>query len=64
MKQSYFSILFFIIIILYIYYFIHVYQRKKQENFEVTWTPYVIDNYHQPGYSNYFYHNNYMYPVY
>ena len=48
MKQSYFSILFLIIIILCIYYFIHVYQRKNQENFLVTWTPYVIDNYHQP----------------
>jgi hypothetical protein len=64
MKQSYSILYFFILVLLCIFYFIHVYQRKKQENFEVTWTPYVIDNYHQPGYSNYFYHNNYMYPVY
>ena len=41
-----------------------IYLRKKQiENFTVTWTPYIVDRYYQPGYSNYFYHNNYMYPV-
>ena len=41
------------------------YTRKQQiENFNVTWTPYIIDKYNQPGYSNYFYHNNYMYPSY
>jgi hypothetical protein len=29
-----------------------------------TWTPYVLDNEYQPGYSNYFYNNGYMYPIY
>ena len=29
-----------------------------------TWTPYVIDNQYQPGFSNYFYKNGYMYPIY
>lgn len=33
------------------------------EHFNVTFTPYIIDYYRQPGYSNYFYHNNYMYPL-
>ncbi len=42
-----------------------IYYTKIQqiENFNVTWTPYIIDQYNQPGYSNYFYHNNYMYPL-
>ena len=29
-----------------------------------TWTPYFIDKDYQPGYSNYFYNNGYMYPIY
>ena len=29
-----------------------------------TWTPYIIDKDYQPGYSNYFYNNGYMYPIY
>lgn len=29
-----------------------------------TWTPYIIDVANQPGYSNYFYNNGYMYPIY
>ena len=33
------------------------------EHFGVTWTPYIVDVYNQPGYSNYFYQNGYMYPV-
>ena len=37
---------------------------QLKESFTVTWTPYVGDVYNQPGYSNYFYHNNYMYPIY
>jgi len=45
--------------------FLIYYTRKQQiENFNITWTPYIIDQYNQPGYSNYFYHNNYMYPLY
>jgi hypothetical protein len=55
---SIFIFIFFMGIIIY-------YTRKQQiENFNVTWTPYIIDKYNQPGYSNYFYHNNYMYPSY
>jgi len=56
----------FIYISLFILFFgiILFYTRKNQiEEFNVTWTPYIIDKYNQPGYSNYFYHNNYMYPV-
>jgi hypothetical protein len=37
------------------------------ENFYVpitTWTPYIVDKEYQPGYSNYFYNNGYMYPIY
>ena len=34
------------------------------ENFFVsTWTPYYVDIYNQPGYTNYLYRNGYMYPV-
>ena len=29
-----------------------------------TWTPYYVDINFQPGYSNYFYRNGYMYPIY
>ena len=29
-----------------------------------TWTPYIVDFENQPAYSNYFYNNGYMYPVY
>jgi len=55
---SIFIFIFFMGIIIY-------YTRSNQiENFNVTWTPYIIDKYNQPGYSNYFYHNNYMYPSY
>ena len=54
-----------IIIILILQYLYNIkYFNKIQENFLVTWTPYIRDRYNQPGYSNYFYHNNYMYPVY
>lgn len=54
-------ILTFILIILLFY---SIYLQKRQiENFTVTWTPYIIDYYKQPGYSNYFYQNNYMYPL-
>jgi hypothetical protein len=53
---------------LYIFLFCYLYKYTSffqyKESFTVTWTPYVGDVYNQPGYSNYFYHNNYMYPVY
>ena len=29
----------------------------------ISWTPQVIDPYNQPYYRNYFYYNNYMYPL-
>jgi len=37
-----------------------------KEPFQVvtTWSPYILDVYNQPGYTNYFYKNGYMYPVY
>lgn len=53
--------IFILILILILFYYINIYILN--ENFLVTWTPYSIDKYNQPGYSNYFYHNNYMYPV-
>jgi hypothetical protein len=37
---------------------------KKNLPIAVTWTPYIIDYYNQPAYSNYFYNNGYMYPIY
>ena len=56
--------LYYLAIILLILLFYSIYLRKRQiENFTVTWTPYIIDYNNQPGYSNYFYHNNYMYPL-
>jgi hypothetical protein len=36
----------------------------RYEQAIATWKPYIIDKYYQPGYSNYFYRNGYMYPVY
>jgi len=61
---NYIILLFFIIIIL--FYFINkiVIKEKFYQRMPVTWTPYVIDVYNQPAYSNYFYQNGYMYPVY
>lgn len=37
---------------------------KKRLPIAVTWTPYVSDFLYQPAYSNYFYDNGYMYPIY
>ena len=42
----------------------YITQYPQQQTQPVTWTPYVIDVYNQPAYSNYFYQNGYMYPVY
>jgi hypothetical protein len=57
-----------IIISILLLFFYYLYQKNflymYKEDFSVTWTPYIVDRYNQPGYSNYFYHNNYMYPVY
>ena len=59
-----------IIIFLFIFFAIIFYIINKYliiEKFYVpvtTWTPYIIDKDYQPGYSNYFYNNGYMYPIY
>jgi hypothetical protein len=52
------------LIILLLFYFIN--KTMKIENYMniTTWKPYIIDKYYQPGYSNYFYKNGYMYPIY
>jgi hypothetical protein len=56
-------IIFLIIFISIIFYFIN---NLKEEFYVpiVTWKPSFIDLDNQPGYSNYFYNNGYMYPVY
>ena len=54
--------IFLIIIIFSILYIIN--SLLSVENFYVTtWTPYIIDKEYQPGYTNYFYNNGYMYPI-
>jgi hypothetical protein len=59
-----------LVIILFILCFLLFYTLNKYyflENFYVpitTWIPYIIDREYQPGYSNYFYNNGYMYPLY
>lgn len=56
-------ILYFFIIFIILLFFL--FNNKIVENFYVTtWTPYVIDIYNQPGYTNYFFDNGYMYPIY
>ena len=55
---------YYLIILLALLIIYSIYLRKYQiESFTVTWTPYIIDKCNQPGYSNYFYQNNYMYPI-
>lgn len=57
--MNYYLIILLILLLIY-----SIYLRKYQiENFTVTWTPYIVDKCNQPGYSNYFYQNNYMYPI-
>ena len=57
--MNYYLITLLLLLIIY-----SIYLRKYQiENFTVTWTPYIVDKCNQPGYSNYFYQNNYMYPI-
>jgi hypothetical protein len=56
-------IIIYIILIIIIFYIIN--NLLNKEHFYITtWTPYIIDNQYQPAYSNYFYRNGYMYPVY
>ena len=59
-------ILLFIIIIILINYFIKLNYVESFIPYKkiTTWTPYVMDCYNQPCYSNYFYGNGYMYPIY
>ena len=53
-------ILIFFVILSYIYYN----KLNNKEHFYITtWTPYIIDMEYQPGFSNYFYNNGYMYPI-
>ena len=57
-------ILAIIFLVIYFFSIYLIYLKKyKIESFSVTWTPYIKDVYNQPGYSNYFYKNGYMYPV-
>ena len=57
--------LFFLLIIFILFYTLN--KILSIENFYnryiTTWTPYVVDYQYQPGFSNYFYNNGYMYPV-
>lgn len=54
-----------IIIILFLFYIVNNNIKNIKENFIVTtWTPYIVDYWNQPGYTNYFYNNGYMYPIY
>ena len=60
-------IIIYIFIILFIFYIINNilnYKFNKEHFIIKTWTPYIIDKEYQPGYSNYFYNNGYMYPIY
>ena len=52
----------FLILFIFSIYLIYI-KNYNIESFSVTWTPYIVDVYNQPGYSNYFYQNGYMYPV-
>jgi hypothetical protein len=55
----------FIYGVLIILIFFFVQNILNKEHFHIkTWTPYIIDKENQPGYSNYFYNNGYMYPIY
>lgn len=55
-----FIILFFIFLLIFLYIY---YNKITKEHFITTWTPYIMDVEYQPGFSNYFYNNGYMYPI-
>ena len=60
-KISYMMCIIFIILLIFIW------LNNIKEHFNeviTTWTPYYLDVYNQPGYTNYLYRNGYMYPVY
>ena len=57
-------ILFILISIIFIFnIFNKLLYEKFYNKYVTTWTPYIIDNQYQPGYSNYYYNNGYMYPI-
>jgi hypothetical protein len=60
-----YNYLFFIILVIIL--FIIFYSLNKllliEKFYITTWTPYIVDKAYQPGYSNYFYNNGYMYPI-
>jgi hypothetical protein len=58
-----YKIIILILILIFLFYFVN--KEILNEYFMVsTWTPYYVDYYNQPGYTNYFYNNGYMYPLY
>ena len=56
-------VIIYILFIIIIFYIINN-LLSKEHFYTTTWTPYVIDDQYQPAYSNYFYKNGYMYPIY
>jgi hypothetical protein len=64
-------LIYYLFIIIFIFIIINSYLSNKElfsgmrrNNYITTWTPYAMDCYNQPSYSNYFYNNGYMYPIY
>lgn len=60
-----FYIFIIVFIISFIFYMLNklLYTEHFYGNYISTWTPYIVDREYQPGYTNYFYNNGYMYPV-
>jgi len=57
-------ILFILIFIIFLFNISNKILNEKFNNrYITTWTPYIYDYQYQPGYSNYFYNNGYMYPI-
>ena len=57
------NILIVFLLLIFVFYLIN--ENISKEHFYVTtWTPYIVDYYNQPGFTNYFYKNGYMYPIY
>jgi len=52
------------ILLIFIFYILNKILSFKENFYITTWTPYIVDKEYQPGYSNYFYNNGYMYPIY
>ncbi len=62
---TFFVVLGLILMILITIRLIEVYSESNlSEHYTpITWTPYYVDDWNQPGLNNYFYMNNYYYPV-